>query len=104
MVTVSHTGTVLYAGTNVSLNCEVSLDAAVDTNISVDIKWYKGGMQLMSIVATTPPFVDSLALTPLTDKDQGSFICKAQTHSNDTFVVGGSKNEMLISINVSQRG
>ena len=103
-MTVSHTGTVLYAGTNVSLTCNVSLDAAVDTDISVNIKWYKGEMQLMSIVATTPPFVGSHTLTPLTDKDQGRFTCKAQTHSDDTFVVGGSENEMSISINVSQRG
>ncbi len=112
MVTVSHAGEVHYAGTNVSLICNVSLAAAVDSNVSVNIKWHMGnrpltnstkGVVVSPTVATRPSFISRLTLTPLTDKDQGNFTCKATTDSNENYIIDGSESEMSISISVLQR-
>ena len=113
VVTVSHAEKVLYAGTNVSLIYSVSLAAAIDSDVSVDIKWYN--MENTSLinstkraivsptVATTPLFISKLMLTPLTDKDQGNFTCKAQTNSNNKFIIDGSESEISIPIFIMQR-
>ena len=114
VVTVSHAEKVLYAGTNVSLICSVSLAAAVDSDVSVDIKWHMENRPgpltnstkriiVSPTFASTPSFISRLMLTPLTDKDQGNFTCKANTNSNDEFIIDGSESEMSIPISVMQR-
>lgn len=112
VVTISHADEVLYAGTNVSLICNVSLDADVDSDVSVDIKWYMENRSLINstkrvilspTIATTPPFISRLMLIPLTDEDQGNFICKANTNSDDKLLIKDSESEMSIPISVVQR-
>ena len=112
MVIISHTEGVLYAGTNLSLICNVSLDDSVDSDVSVDVKWYMESRQLNNTIErfiisptinTTTSFISNLTLTPLTDEEQGNFTCKAQTHSNNNFIVDGSENRITISISVLQR-
>lgn len=103
---------VLYAGANVSLTCNISLKTGVDSNVSVDVEWYMGNKSLTSTtrrvtafptIGLVPSITSRLELTPLTDKDEGNFTCKAQAHSSDAFVRDSAETEATTSISVMQR-
>ena len=95
VITLSHTPP-LYAGTSLTLTCTVTLDPNVNNNERVVTEW-KGPRQLEGDRYSVTPamresdssYNGSLAISPLTDQDDGMYTC--------TVTVSGGANVQVVT-------
>ena len=96
-----------------SVVCVISINAAVDSEISVDVTWFKEStlisneterVLVSSLAGTKPSFTSALLINPLVDEDDASnFTCRASIHSDSIFVGQSNIGEGSIHIPVEQR-
>ena len=112
-ITLSHTAP-LYAGTSLTLTCTVTLDPNVNNNERVVTEW-NGPRQIAGDRYSVTPamrrphssYSGSLAISPLTDQDDGMYTCTAKVtgganvqsataHGAVTITVMGEYNSLCI--------
>ena len=100
----------LYAGTtSVTLTCTMTLSDDVDTEIMMNVTWFRSGTPLSNTTSrvTISPLAESgrsfnsnLTLSPLYPEDNTTFTCKAVAlpSPRSAFVIKSEKNMSTVSI------
>ena len=103
-------GDSLYAGTtSVTLTCTMTLSDDVDTEVMMEVTWFRSGTPLSNTTSrvTISPlaesgrsFTSNLTLSPLYPEDNTTFTCKAVAlpSPRSAFVIKSEKNMSTVSI------
>ena len=100
----------LYAGTtSVTLICTITLSDAVDTDVMMEVTWFKSGTPLSNTTSrvTIYPlaesgrtFTSNLTVSPLYPEDNTTFICRAAALPSPRSAFVSRSDEAMSTVNV----
>ena len=103
----------MFVGTNMSVTCIIRLSTALDSDITMDVSWFKGNSLLSNgtdrvsislISGKMVTFTSTLFINPLIDQDNATkFKCQAFASSDSVFVGKSEIGESSASIQVKLR-